>query len=80
MYFHIPYLLKNSSVNASKVDWTEEQWRNSSAPAGSEEHCFVYDVNYNELEPGQIIPNGERDDNHNKYHINIIVFSATNIN
>ena len=63
------------------MDWTEEQWRNSSAPTGGDEHCYVYDVNYSELEPGQIVPNGERDDNlDNKYHINIIVFSATNIN
>ena len=41
------------------MDWTEEQWRNSSSLPGDHEHCFVYDVNYSELEPGQIIPSGE---------------------
>ena len=47
------------------MDWTEEQWRNTSAPPGGEEHCFVYDVNYSELEPGQIIPSGETTSGYN---------------
>ena len=40
-------------------DWTVEEWRNTSAPLGGQEHCFVYDVNYSQLEPGQTLPNGE---------------------
>ena len=61
--FHVQFNVFMPSKYQVRVpgpdDWTVEQWRSSSAPPGKD-HCYVYNVSYSELAPGELVSNGER--------------------